>query len=136
MEMPQLLRHKFNVEDSDNPHSKGIEIDNNQAGDKEFYKEDREIPANLFGKLRQQYEDFRSRVRQTVEKTHKAERALLISEEDIESMTDDELITLVKHEKMRYDSRILDLETCREEMMTLAYVMGKRISNRKRRVCG
>ena len=97
---------------------------------------DREISSILSEKLRQQYEKFRTKVRQTVEKTRKAKRILLISEEDIESMRDDTLITLVKHEKKGYDSRILDLETCREEMMTLTNVMGKRIYNRKRRVWG
>ena len=97
---------------------------------------DREIPSILSEKLRQQYEKFRTKVRQTVEKTHKAKRILLISEEDIESMRDDTLITLVKHEKKGYDSRIQDLEAYKEEMMSLANVMGRRISSRKRRVCG
>ena len=68
------------MEDSDNPHSKGIEIDNNQAGDKEFYKEDREIPAHLSGKHRQDYEEFRSKIRQTVSKTKKTRTLLKIQE--------------------------------------------------------
>ena len=54
----------------------------------------------------------------------------------VKTTTDDALITLVKHEKKGYDSRIQDLEACREEMMSLANVMGRRISSRKRRVCG
>ena len=79
---------------------------------------------------------FKSKVRQTVDKTRKAKKILLISEEGIELMTDDALITLVKHEKKGYDSRIQDLEACFEEMMSLANVMGRRISSRKRGVCG
>ena len=62
------------VEDSNNSHSKVIELDSNQAGDKEFYKEDREIPAHLSGKLRQDYEEFRSKIRQTVSKTKKTRK--------------------------------------------------------------
>jgi hypothetical protein len=37
--------HKFSDEDSDNSHSKGTELDNNQTKDKRFYKEDRDTPT-------------------------------------------------------------------------------------------
>ena len=49
-----------------------------------------------------------------------------MSEEHIGAMTDDALITLVKHEKRRYESRIQELEKCREEMMSEVNVMGRR----------
>ena len=40
-------------------------------GDDKFYRADREIPSNLSEKLRLQYEQFKSKVRQTVDKTSK-----------------------------------------------------------------
>ena len=66
----------------------------------------------------------------------KAKRLLLLSEEHIEAMTDDALITFVKHDKRGYESRIQELETCREEMMLAANIMGRRIYTRQRRICG
>jgi hypothetical protein len=69
------------------------------------------------------------------ETTRRARRILLITEDDIESMTNDELITLVKVEKRENDSSILELESCREEMMTMACVLGKCISRQRRDVC-
>ena len=33
-------------------------------------------------------------------------------------------------------SRIQELETCREEMMSAANIMGRRINTRQRRICG
>jgi hypothetical protein len=47
----------------DNSHSKGTELDNNQTEDKHFYKEDRDTPAHLTGKLRKDYEEPRSKIR-------------------------------------------------------------------------
>ena len=40
-----------------------------------------------------------------------------------------------KQEKRGY-SRIQELEACREEMMSVANIMGRRISTRRRRICG
>ena len=93
--MPELSSHKFSVEDSDNSHSKGIELDNNQTGDKHFYKEDRDTPAHLSGKLRKDYEDFRSKIRLPISKT-KRTMTLLKSHEKIESMWMTPLSQLLK----------------------------------------
>ena len=73
--------------------------------------------------------------RKMTETTRRARRILLITEDDIESMTNDELITLVKVEKRENGSSILELESCREEMMTMACVLGKCISRQRRDVC-
>ena len=54
-----------------------------------------------------------------------------MSEEHIEAMTNDALITFVKHEKWGYESRIQELETCREEMMLAAKVMGRWINTHR-----
>ena len=51
-------------------------------------------------------------------------------------MTDDALITFVKHEKRGYESRIQELEMCREERMSAVNLMGRRINTRQRRICG
>ena len=55
--------HKFSDEGSDYSHSKGTELDNDQTEDKHFYKEDRDTPAHLTGKLRKDYEEPRSKIR-------------------------------------------------------------------------
>ena len=87
-EEPQVLGdkkrvHKFSDEDSDNSHSKGTELDNNQTEDKRFYKEDRDTPTHLTGKPRKDYEEFRSKIRVTISKTKRA-RTLLKTQEEIE----------------------------------------------------
>ena len=92
----------------DNSHSKGTELDNNQTEDKHFYKEDRDTPAHLTGKLRKDYEEPRSKIRVTVSKTRRA-RTLLKTQEKIESMSDDSLITAIKDHKRGDEAKILDL---------------------------
>jgi hypothetical protein len=47
----------------------------------------------------------------------------------------DELITSVKADRRGYEHTIQELDTCREEMMTLSSFIGKKISSRKRMTC-
>ena len=46
-------------------------------------------------------------------------------------MTNDELIMLVKVEKKGYDSSILELESCRKEMMNMSSLLGKHLPTNK-----
>jgi hypothetical protein len=50
-------------------------------------------------------------------------------------MTNDELITSIKADRRGHEHTIQELDTCREEMMTLSSFLGKRISNQRRRIC-
>ena len=51
-----------------------------------------------------------------------------MSEDRIEAMTDDNLLTFTKLDKRGYESKIQALETCREDMMSAVNVMGRRIT--------
>ena len=50
-------------------------------------------------------------------------------------MSDDSLITAIKDHKRGDEKKILDLENCREEMMTLTNLMGKNISLLEGLIC-
>ena len=49
-------------------------------------------------------------------------------------MSDDSLITAIKDHKRGDEAKILDLESCREGMLTLTNLMGKNISLQERKV--
>jgi hypothetical protein len=130
--------------DDDIPHkdrsfmSKKKEHDSNSEtddGDDEFYLSNRSIPSHLGSKLREQMSRFFAKIRQTVEKTRRARKILRTSKADVQEMTNDELITSVKADRRGYEHAIQELDTCREEMMTLSCFLGRRISSRKRVIC-
>ena len=86
-------------------------------------------------KVREQMSRFFEKIRQTIEKTRRARKTLRTSRVDVQEMTNDELITSVKADRRGYEHTIQELDTCREEMMTLSSFLGKIISNQQRRIC-
>ena len=104
-------------------------------GDDEFYLTNRSIPSDLSDKVRDQMSRLFAKIRQTIEKTRRARRTLRANRVDVQEMTNDELITSVKADRRGYEHTIQELDTCREEMMRLSSLLGKRISNQQRRIC-
>ena len=60
---------------------------------------------------------------------------LVKSNDEIENMTSDSLITTFKYKDNKYSTQISDLDKCRQEMQTLMDMLGGAISMRKKQSC-
>jgi hypothetical protein len=70
----------------------------------------RSIPSHLGSKLREQYAKFIAMISQTVQKTRRAKKILCTDKTEVQTMTNDELITSVKAERRGYEHAVQDLD--------------------------
>ena len=114
---------------------KSREPDSNEDDNNKFYEYGQEIPDRLTGKTREQFVKLIAQIRETLEKMQETRDSLVKSNEDIENMTSDALITTLKCKETTYSTQISDLDKCRQAMQTLMDMLGGAITMRKKQKC-